>query len=451
MKKLLIIISSLAILTACETKIDELKVDKGSANFTTYVAVGNSMSAGYADGALYHSGQVNSIPNILAEQFKLAGGGNFVQPMVTSDYGIGIPGFSGKFILGASKVSCDSVYSLGPVRSTGTLDPFAPVGYKVNNLSVPGMKSFHLFAPGYGSFAGLVPPIHANPYYVRFCTEPDNATYKLVQEIAKVNPTFFSLWLGDNDLLQYALTGGVGDSITGTTLFTQVMGGALQALTANGAKGVIATIPDITSIPYFTTIPYNGLKLTKDQAAQINAAMSIFQLPFTYSEGYNPFLVADPTSTHPMFKVRQMQPGELVLLSTPQDSLKCAGMGIISRTLLVPYPIPTQYVLTADEVVKLKTATAAYNTIIKTLGQTFDIAVVDLNQKMTELQAGIVWNGIKMNPEFVTGGVFSLDGIHLNPRGCAVTANYFIDAINAKYGSTIPWTDITKYNGVMFP
>ena len=439
MKKLLYIVFALALFTSCDPKVDELSVSKGSADFSRFVAVGNSMMAGYADGALYKSAQQNSIPNLLAGQFSLAGGGTFVQPVVNSEFGVGgFPGALPKRVLGYP-VDCLGNVSLAPVLAAGTLEPVAPVGYKVNNLGIPGAKSFHMFFPGYAAF---------NPYYARFAGGMSNS---VVQEIAPLNPTFFAMWLGDNDVLSYAITGGVGDTITSPGLFQQAMGGVLTALTANQAKGVIANIPDITSIPFFTTVPYNGLVLTKELADTINTAMKLFQLPFTYAAGPNPFLVADPTSPHPLFKVRQMQPGELVLLTVPQDSMKCFGMGIINPNTLSPYPIPSKYVLTLDEVAKIKEATTAYNAIIHNLALTFGLAEVDMFSKLNELKSGIVWDGIKMNTAFVTGGAFSLDGVHLNPRGAAVAANYFIDAINAKFGSTIPWTDVTKYNGVVFP
>lgn len=451
MKKILFFILSLAIFTACERKINEPAITSGSADFTHFIAIGNSLMSGYADGALYKSGQEASIPNLIAGQLKLASGGEFIQPLVNSEYGVGFPGARPKFVLGYS-TDCRGVTSLGPVLSSGALDPLAPIGYPVDNLAIPGAKSFHMFAPGYGCAAFLVPPVKANPYYVRFCSEPTNPAYMVVNEFAKLKPTFFASFLGDNDVLSYAISGGAGDSITSPAFFQGAMGGVLQTMiAAGGTKGVIANIPDVTSIPFFTTVPYNGLVLTKGQADTINYAMSLFQLPFVYKEGPNPFLVADPTSPHPYFKVRQMQAGELVLLSVPQDSLKCAGMGIISPTKLVPYPIPNQYVLTADEVSNIKAATTAYNQILQGLATNFNLALVDMNTKMTQLQKGLVWDGVKMNAKFVTGGAFSLDGVHLTPQGCAVAANYFIDAINLKYGSSVPQVNITKYSGVIFP
>jgi hypothetical protein len=74
-----------------------------------------------------------------------------------------------------------------------------------------------------------------------------------------------------------------------------------------------------------------------------------------------------------------------------------------------------------------------------------------MNTVLEYLQGGIVWDGIEMSTKFVTGGAFSLDGIHMNPRGSAVAANYYIRAINEKFGSTIPEVNIGSYPGVIFP
>ena len=77
---------------SCEAEFDNPVTDEGfyttgDANMSNYVAVGNSLTAGYADGALYITGQQNSYPNIMAEQFTLAGGGEaFTQPLMDDNF-----------------------------------------------------------------------------------------------------------------------------------------------------------------------------------------------------------------------------------------------------------------------------------------------------------------------------------------------------------------------------
>ena len=57
----------------------------GDADFSTYVAVGNSLTAGYMDGTVSRVGQTYSFPNLLAQKFALVGGGEFTQPSYADD------------------------------------------------------------------------------------------------------------------------------------------------------------------------------------------------------------------------------------------------------------------------------------------------------------------------------------------------------------------------------
>ena len=91
-------------ITACKPTIQGDAPHKGNADFSNYVAIGNSLTAGYADGTLYREGQINSYPNMLATQFKLAGGGNFKQPLLPGNFGW--PG--AKRVLGPT-LGCDGV------------------------------------------------------------------------------------------------------------------------------------------------------------------------------------------------------------------------------------------------------------------------------------------------------------------------------------------------------
>ena len=107
--------------------------------------------------------------------------------------------------------------------------------------------------------------------------------------------------------------------------------------------------------------------------------------------------------------------------------------------------------LTEKEVAKVSTATTAYNTALRSIATSKGLAFVDANSKMKELQSGIQWDGVKYTAKFVTGGAFSLDGVHLTGRGYAIIANEFIKAINAKYKSTLPQVEPNAYSGVTFP
>jgi lysophospholipase L1-like esterase len=454
----------IGLLFSCKPELDDFSPSQGSADFSTYVALGNSLTAGYADGALYESGQLNSYPNILAQQFKKVGGGEFVQPILPYEKGVGFTVyppptgivFRTKVILGYS-TDCLSNTSLAPVHAIN--DPnqmelmgklLTPISGYYNNLGVPGAKSFHLIYDGYGNPANLQTPIPtANPFYVRFASAP-NAT--LLGDALAQQPTFFSFWIGNNDVLLYAVSGGennpFGDFITPVegvlgVGFNATMDYILATLTASVNKGVIANIPDITSIPYFITVPYNGLKLTQQaQVDALNAAYGNGAIGISFSLGQNAWVIEDGSV---LPGIRQIKKNELVLLEVPQDSLKCAGWGSQK-------PIPHYFVLTENEINAIKTATSAYNAKIKELAINYNLAFADINSLMTSFSgSGLIYDGINFTNEFVTGNTFSLDGIHLTPQGNAIIANEFIKAINEKYGASIPLVSITNYSGIVFP
>lgn len=427
------------VLTSCKPEIDKFVPSTGTADFSKYIAVGNSLTAGYADGEFYRTGQLYSFPNIIAQQMKTVGGDEFVQPLMYDDLG-----FGNRRVLNINVTKdCLGVAvegaapTLGPVLlrdiSTQLPDPrnYARIEglESVNNLGIPGAKSFHLLVPYYGLL---------NPYYARFAINPNSQS--LIEQAYSMNPTFFSLWIGNNDVLTYALAGGMQDSITPINTFTYAYNTLVEKLTSNGAKGIVANIPDISNLPYFTTIPYNGLVLTSEQqVAGLNAGYE--ELGITFNLGMNPFIIQDEKSPG---GVRQIKSTELILLSIPQDSLKCAGWGSLK-------PIPEGYFLTEQKIEEILNATHAFNYLISSIAQSNNLAFVDANKIFKDANTGLVFDGIKFDLKFVTGGLFSLDGIHLCPRGNAITANFFIQAINEKYAAKIPLVTISDYPGLFFP
>lgn len=436
----LYITACISIAIACKPKLETPSIDKGSLDLTTYVAIGNSITAGYADNALYRQGQENSYAKLLAEQFQLAGAGEFRIPYVSATSpGIGAPPKFSAHLALSYVTDCNNVTSLAPkpVAATGDFGVFASV-YAAqgpfNNFGVPGAKSFHVPYPRYGD------PSNTGKYNPFFARMTSNANGSMLTEALSRNPTFFSLFIGNNDVLLYALAGAASDSITQTTLFDASIDGILTALTATGAKGVVGNIPDITTLPHFTTVPYNGLVLTRQgQVDSLNAGYA--PLGITFQLGQNPFIIADASAPGGRRKILST---EYVLLSVPQDSLKCYKMGS-------GIPIPNKYVLTASEISLIKTATDNYNAKLKSAALSHDLAFVDANAFLKSALTGLTFDGIKVNTVFVSGGAFSLDGVHLTPLGNALLANEFIRSINAKYSSTIPLVDVTKYHGVIFP
>jgi hypothetical protein len=462
MKKIFLILLSFALITACERKIDEFAPDANGLDFSNFVAVGNSLTAGYADGALYTSGQENSIPSIMAQQFSLAGGGAFRQPLIGTENGVGFTltqaglyFYTKRVLKVLQDLDCqgqpiDTSYSLKPDFIVPNPDQqqlqqelFAPptVTGPYNNMAVPGATLQSLFMPGYGAF---------NPYFGRFAVDPLNSS--VIGDAVIQQPTFFYLWIGNNDVLGSALQ-GTDMLITPVDTFAKYYTLAVGALLNSGKspKGVLATVPDVVSAPYFNTInaklPYNGLILTQEQADGLNTLYTRFGHPeIHFVAGADPWVITDNLGNW-----KQMGPNDLFLLNLPTDSVKCRGMGMANPVTQLPYPIPGKFVLEESEQVNLEAAVTGYNAVITTLASTYGLALADMNAYMKDFVSGLVFDGIKMTTTFVTGGTFSTDGLHLNPRGNAVVANYFIQAINEKYGSTIPQVDETAYHGLIFP
>lgn len=295
MKKLKFIYITIGILafTACNdpedvdiTPEDMVEVSAtltaGSADFSNYVALGNSLTAGFTDGALFQASQTLSLPNLLSQKFSLVGGGSFVQPLTNDNLG-GLAAGGARIqnprlvFGGAGPVGLETL--IGPVTVTTDVALNNPTG-PFNNLGVPGAKSFHLLAPGYGNLANLEAGL-ANPYFVRMTGATPNAS---VLELAVAqSPSFFSLWGGENDVLGYATTGGDGSNpitpVSGVpgVGFDGSYGALIATLTAGGAQGVVANIPNVLNIPHFTTVPHNPLDPTNpDFGPQIPVLNGIF-------------------------------------------------------------------------------------------------------------------------------------------------------------------------------
>lgn len=426
-------LSLLVVLTACKPKYEATTPVQGEMNPNRFVMIGSGHAGGYMDDALTYEGQTNSVANILAEQLQTIGGGAFNQPYVSqSSIGVSLFG-SAPFKLGY-KTDCKNVTSLSPVRiaASGDLAVFNSNIYtqsnKFGNFGIPGMK---LLDVANTAFANV------NPFFNRMTS---STAVSVLDNVMSVNPTFFSIFLGIEDVVDYAKSGGKNNNLPSTATFEIAYNNLVQVLTANGAKGVVATIPDVTQMPYFTTIPWNGLNLDSASNETLNNIYN--PLNFFFEIGSNPFMIDDPAAND--FGVRQILNGELILLSVPLDSVKCNQMGVL-------FPLRTEFVLTLSEISTLRNQIAAYNTVIKNCASQNNLALVETDKFAVNLKDGFIYNGISMSAKFVSGGAYSLDGIHYNAKGNALLANEFIKAINNKYKSTLHQVNAGNYNATLFP
>lgn len=426
-------LSLLVVLTACKPKYEATTPVQGEMNPNRFVMIGSSHAGGYMDDALTYEGQTNSVANILAEQLQTIGGGAFNQPYV-SQSSIGVSLFGSAPFKLEYKTDCKNVTSLSPVRiaASGDLAVFNSNIYtpsnKFGNFGIPGMK---LLDVSNTAFANV------NPFFNRMTS---STAVSVLDNVMSVNPTFFSIFLGIEDVMDYAKSGGKNNNLPSTATFEIAYNNLVQVITANGAKGVVATIPDVTQMPYFTTIPWNGLNLDSASNETLNNIYN--PLNFFFEIGSNPFMIDDPAAND--FGVRQILDGELILLSVPLDSVKCNQMGVL-------FPLRTEFVLTLSEISTLRNQIAAYNTVIKNCASQNNLALVETDKFAVNLKDGFIYNGISMSAKFVSGGAYSLDGIHYNAKGNALLANEFIKAINNKYKSTLHQVNAGNYNATLFP
>jgi len=444
---------------------DEIPLTSGTADFSKYVSLGASFTAGFSDGALFMATQNNSFPNLLAGAFAKTGGGEFTQPLTNDNFG--------GLLLGGVQIQNPRLYFTGEgiavLDATPTTEVTNVNPGPYNNMGVPGAKSFHLLANGYGNVAGVSLGL-ANPYFARMASSP-NAS--MLEDAASQAGTFFTLSeIGGNDVLSYATSGGSGidqtgnidpstygpNDITDPNVFAQVFLASTDALTANGAKGVIANLPYITSLSHFTTVPFNPVPLDAATAGALNAAFAEYNGGLLQVEGLGLITATERAARTINFVAGQnavtMIDEYLTDLSalglpsyrhaTSADLLVLPSSSFIGTTVNgnpqlingVSVPLEDKWILSPQEQQAISTATDAYNATIEAVANAKGLAFVDFKSLLNEASSGgVLFDNFNMTTQLVFGGLVSLDGIHLTTRGYALMANKFMEAIDVTYGS----------------
>lgn len=460
---------------------------QGSTNLTKFISIGNSLTAGYMDGALYNLGQENSIPALMAQQFQIAVESDgdtfdgFNQPDINSETGFNTvlsannPDSNTGVIFGRFKLDTNIP---GPSPVVGGDLISAYTGPDVHNFGVPGIVVGQLLTPATGGPASPQNPAF-NPFYQRFTSNPspDGASGSyILQEAIASQPTFFTLWIGNNDVLGYAAGGASNPNILTTSGdFSQRFNATIDGLMGNTtADGLVANIHPFLALALFQAVPYNAIPLTdQNVVGALNAGYSDYnngvnaafqggaiseeeasRRQISFSLGANAFVMEDEDLTDlsgfGLPSYRQSEETDLVLLSAASAFPTGVGTQTAAGDNLV---------LTPEEQVEVETARQTFNAIIAGAVNSYPDRLVLYNTNaadgvfrdlfgISDGTPGIRISGVNLQPDFSPNGVLSTDAVHPNSRGNALIANEMIEAIETKFGAQIPKIDVLNLPSV---
>jgi lysophospholipase L1-like esterase len=373
------------------------------------VAVGNSLTAGYQSGALFLDGQNAAFGNLIAEQLNLQ---SLLTHVNVADPGISsTPGF-GRLELFFNEAGADLVQAVydtvtfDPLPLLSNLDQIAPY----SNLGVPGaLLQECLSTTNSGN------SLTGNSFFDFILRVPfgQPAMTQLEAAIA-LNPDLATFWLGSNDILGYATSGGVSPMGPFGADFATFYGLALDSLADNVNFVAVANIPDITSTPFsnYLSTTYAGMQLYGEVQGEVIA----------------------------------LRAGMDYVLLTAKEEL-ALGLGFSPLA-----PLTNAVILDAVEAELVVTTTDEYNAVIAATvatlneGRDIEILLVDVNSYFNELaHDGYMVAGTLLTTEFISGGLFSLDGVHPGYIGYALIANQFIAAMNNGWELAIEQIDVADY------
>jgi len=433
------------ILSACDeyNEITTPEINSGSADFSHFVTIGNSLTAGYQSSSLFESAQNYSYGKLIADVM----GVSFEQPLVSD------PGTAGRL----------EVQSLSPFSLMANQNQGVPINLNYpapyNNLGVPGAFLYD-----------VLNATNSNNCFTGTFASTPNPMFDLIlrgigtqfQQASALEPTFVTLWIGNNDLLGFATSGGAKPTApTDIPTFTALYGATGGAIASLEAKVVIGNIPDVCTIPFFTTVgPQLALGVPWTQLALLGVpglfyqehgnngpSMTVFADSLTLLTGgvlvtlkgsTYASLVGTPTGK--FYKDFDF-PG----LPTGIDTTKAFGVHPQN-------PWPDALILDPGEISTATATVDAYNSVIANVANANGFGLVDFytffkNIRTSDFTGGTVINGITFTTMFVTGGIFSLDGVHPTSQGLGLIANEFIKVINSKFGASLPLIDVSTIPG----
>jgi hypothetical protein len=364
----------------------------GNADFSSYVAIGTSVTMGFQSNGLVEDLQRDAFPALVAGAAG-ANGGSFVQPLVPT------PGILP--VLEVTGFTPTGQPILAPRPGAPPAGPSTPRpidGY--DNLGIHGALAASALTKTTGD---------APTNYWDMVLQGQGT---MIRQCIAQRPTFVSVEFGSNEMMLAVLKGNPAFMIP-PAVFQAVYAQLLDSLAtgAPDARLVLLNVTNLTDIAYATAV----------------------QLDVT-----GPYGPGGATVTIRLRDAAGPLPdGSRILLSAA--ALIPQGYGFPS-----PAPaLPDSVVITPTEKAAIDASVASYNGIIAEAAQQHGAALADLNGTFARAHRdGVVIGGMRYTTAFVSGGLYSFDGVHPSSLGHGLIANEVLRAVNAKYGATIPLVDL---------
>jgi lysophospholipase L1-like esterase len=387
--------AAVVLAAGCSGSVDPIRRPApvtGSADFSNYVAIGTSVTMGIQSAGLRGDHQLNSFPALIAGATD-ANGGNFVQPLV------GAPGIPPLLRLVGFTVEGQPI-----IEPTPGTPPAAP--------SVPRP------ADGYDNL-GISGTVLANALAKTTGDDPTNyfdlvlqGQGTMVRQAVAQRPTFVTVELGVNDIVRTLVRGSDAFLIPPgefAALYTQILDSLVAAPSA--PRLALMNIPNVIDVPYSTAIPLDVV--------------------FPLFPGVDIIRLRDAAGPLP--------DGTRILL--PAGGLIAGGYGFPDPAP----PLPDSLVITLAERATIEAAVRDYNAVIAAQATARQAALADANGLFARLHThGILIGGVRYTSAYVSGGLFSLDGLHPSSLGHGLIANEFIRAINQRFGADIAPVDLRR-------
>lgn len=372
-----------------------------NALFDRPVWMGNSITAGFQSAGINDSTQMQSYARLLTDA-------------------MGTPYFH-RALRGAGCVAPYVKNAANPQTRVGGASATACAGGSTNalpwlsNTAVPGARAIEIT----NNSASPSTSNALTQIFLQFGTQ--------AQRMQEAEPTFVSMWIGNNDVLGSVtnLTNpGNPALITPQASFDAAYDAAASAITSSTASGAILIgVANVTAIPYAS----QGLVIFCAKNPGVGGCPGTpgtSALPAAFTVNPNCAAKADSILV-PWPKFVPMIGA--AALGSPQ-TLDCSVDNVV---------------ITATEYAALRNAVAGFNAKISAVATANNWAYWDPNTALDSLrvagQVPLFPNLAGLATGTVTFGTYiSLDGVHPSAAAHKVIANYLRGVINTKYATSIP-------------